>query len=100
MSPLVPFPGSTSGVQDLPRRPDRRPTTRRTLRHQWTDHRPLGIGQVGFVTKAHAAMPPPGGRGPHGASKSGFSTLLEAPPSRPLNPAPHPYRTGSYLEIS
>ena len=33
-----------------------------------------------------------GGRGPHGASRSGFSTLLESPQPRPLNPT-CPYRT-------
>ena len=42
-------------------------------------------------------MLPPGSRGPHGAFKSGFSTRLEASPSRPLNPASDPYRTGSKL---
>jgi hypothetical protein len=30
-------------------------------------------------------MLPPSGRGPHGASKSGFSTLLESASLRPLN---------------
>lgn len=40
-------------------------------------------------------MLPPGGGGPHGRSRSGFSTRLESSPSRPLNPAADPYRTRS-----
>src|SRR5215208_6515614 len=74
------------GIQDLAGGPGSRATARGRLRHERGNHRPLRIRQVCFVTKAGAAMLPPSSRGPHGTSRSGFSTRLEAPPSRPINP--------------
>jgi hypothetical protein len=65
---------------------DGRTTARSRLRHQRRDDRPFRIRQVGFVAQVGTAMLPASGRGPHGTSRSGFSTLLESPPSRPLNP--------------
>src|SRR3954462_9981768 len=38
-------------------------------------------------------MLPPGSWGPHGTSRSGFSTRLKAPPARPINPT-HPFPDG------
>src|SRR3954463_11565292 len=74
------------GIQDLAGGPGSRATARGRLRHERGNHPPLRICQVCFVTKAGAAMLPPGNRGPHGTSRSGFSTRLESPPSRILNP--------------
>src|SRR5215213_6397792 len=74
------------GIQDLAGGPGSRATARGRLRHERGNHGPLRIRQVCFVTKAGAAMVPPSSRGPHGTSRSGFSTRLEAPPSRPINP--------------
>src|SRR5215203_1556815 len=74
------------GIQDLAGGPGSRATARGRLRHERGNHRPLRIRQVCFVTKADAAMLPPSSRGPHGTSRSGFSTRLKAPPSRPINP--------------
>src|SRR3954462_10569321 len=74
------------GIQDLAGGPGSRATARGRLRHERGNHRPLRIRQVCFVTKAGAAMLPPGSWGPHGTSRSGFSTRLKAPPSRPINP--------------
>src|SRR4051812_49943585 len=74
------------GIQDLAGGPHGRATARGRLRHERGNHPPLRICQVCFVTKAGAAMLPPGNRGPHGTSRSGFSTRLESPPSRPINP--------------
>src|SRR3954452_6608335 len=74
------------GIQDLAGGPGSRATARGRLRHERGNHRPLRIRQVCFVTKAGAAMVPPGSRGPHGTSRSGFSTRLKAPPARPINP--------------
>src|SRR4051812_47207439 len=74
------------GIQDLAGGPHGRATARGRLRHERGNHPPLRICQVCFVTKAGAAMLPPGNRGPHGTSRSGFSTRLESPPSRILNP--------------
>ena len=83
------------GVQDFSRRPDAWAALERRLWHQGCDHRPLGIYQIGLNAQARTAVLTPGGRGPHGRSSSGFSTLLESLPSRPLNPAAAPYQTGS-----
>src|SRR5215211_7588825 len=74
------------GIQDLAGGPGSRATARGRRRHERGNHRPLRIRQVCFVTKADAAMLPPSSRGPHGTSRSGFSTRLEAPPARLLNP--------------
>src|SRR3954470_5596350 len=74
------------GIQDLAGGPGGRATARGRLRHERGNHRPLRIRQVCFVTKAGAAMLPPGSQGPHGTSRSGFSTRLKAPPARPINP--------------
>src|SRR4051794_40296774 len=74
------------GIQDLAGGPGSRATARGRLRPERGHHRPLRIRQVCFVTKAGAAMLPPGSWGPHGTSRSGFSTRLKAPPSRPINP--------------
>src|SRR5215218_7579538 len=74
------------GIQDLAGGPGSRATARGRLRHERGNHRPLRIRQVCFVTKAGAAMLPPSSRGPQGTSRSGFSTRLETPPSRPINP--------------
>src|SRR5215207_7313690 len=81
------------GIQDLAGGPGSRATAQGRLRHERGHHRPLRIRQVCFVTKADAAMLPPSSRGPHGTSRSGFSTRLKAPPSRPINPT-HPFPDG------
>src|SRR3954463_2430907 len=44
-------------------------------------------------------MVPPGSWGPHGTSRSGFSTRLKAPPARPINPT-HPFPDGLLSAIS
>src|SRR3954470_7202681 len=85
------------GIQDLAGGPGSRATAQGRLRHERGNHRPLRIRQVCFVTKAGAAMLPPGSRGPHGTSRSGFTTRLEAPPSRPINP--HPPLSGRALSV-
>jgi hypothetical protein len=54
--------------------------------HQGRKQSPFGIGQISFISQPIAAMLPPSGWGPHGASKSGFSKPLESAPPRPLNP--------------
>src|SRR3954463_15869154 len=74
------------GIQDLAGGPGSRAPARGRLRHERGHHRPLRIRQVCFVTKAGAAMVPPGSWGPHGTSGSGFTTRLKAPPSWPINP--------------
>src|SRR5829696_226774 len=81
------------GIQDLAGGPGSRATAQGRLRHERGHHRPLRIRQVCFATKADAAMLPPSSRGPHGTSRSGFSTRLKAPPSRPINPT-HPFPDG------
>src|SRR3954447_7666198 len=81
------------GIQDLAGGPGSRAPARGRLRHERGHHRPLRIRQVCFVTKAGAAMVPPGSWGPHGTSRSGFSTRLKAPPARPINPT-HPFPDG------
>src|SRR3954469_14680684 len=87
------------GIQDLAGGPGGRATARGRLRHERGNHRPLRIRQVCFVTKAGAAMVPPGSWGPHGTSRSGFSTRLKAPPSRPINPhSPLPGRALTFLQ--
>src|SRR4051812_28746819 len=86
------------GIQDLAGGPGSRAPARGRLRHERGHHRPLRIRQVCFVTKAGAAMLPPGSWGPHGTSRSGFSTRLEAPPSQPINP--HPPLSGRALTRS
>src|SRR4051794_22599555 len=86
------------GIQDLAGGPGSRATARGRLRHERGNHRPLRIRQVCFVTKAGAAMLPPGSRGPHGTSRSGFRTRLKAPPARPINP--HSPLSGRALSTS
>src|SRR3954466_3009007 len=86
------------GIQDLAGGPGSRATARGRLRHERGNYRPLRIRQVCFVTKAGAAMVPPGSRGPHGTSRSGFSTRLKAPPARPINP--HSPLSGRALRLA
>jgi hypothetical protein len=73
-------------VEDLAGGPAARTSSSVGLGQERREQRPFGVGQIGFVTQAVAAILPPSGRGPHRASRSGFSTLLESRHPRPLNP--------------
>ena len=64
--------------EDLALGPASRSSEGVELGQEWLDQSPYGISQIGFVTQAIAAILPPGGRGPHCGSRSGFSTLLES----------------------
>jgi hypothetical protein len=64
-----PRPGSPAPVRD---------------RHERLDQSPFGITQIGFGAQVIAAMLPPSGRVPRGASREGFDHPLESPPL-PLN---------------
>src|SRR5919107_5341943 len=73
-------------IQDLPGGPATWAASDTGLGQERRDQRPFGVTQIGFVSQAVAAILPPGGRGPHCGSRSGFSTLLESYRPRPLNP--------------
>jgi hypothetical protein len=47
----------------------------------------LGVGQICFVSQSIAAMLPPGGWGPHGASKFGLSAVWNQLRSGPFKRA-------------
>lgn len=72
-------------VQDLPHRPEGRTTPQGGLWHKGRDYRLFRIRQVGCVSTIHTVMLPAIGQGPRGMSRSGFTTLLDSPPCRPLN---------------
>lgn len=85
-------PGDTTAqrvrncAQDLPGGPAAQATSGLRLGPERLDQRPFGIGQIGFVAQAVAAILPPSGRDLHCASKLGFSTLPKSSWSQTLNP--------------